>query len=756
MTVQTNTNVASFNGNGVTQIFPIAFKFNNDTDLIVLLVDDATGAVSQLTLNSDYTVSGEGDEEGGLINVVVAPALGQRLKVTRVVDILQLTDLRNQGKFFAEVHEDAFDLLTMIAQQHESGINSALRVADSDPEPARIPAVAQRANKILSFDADGNPQVVAPVTDSSTELRIELAEDDGVLLVGGAMRRIASVAVLRATPGVTDGETASLAAHSTATAPLGGGLVVWDAESTAADDSGSVFAVAGIAVGRWVRHADHALRPDDFGIVHEEVPTTDQTALVQAFLNAASGRSLCVSRAMKVGVANTLSVPSDVRLYAPGLELFTLSSFTGDTGFRVLLKHENVSDITVFGLRINGNQVTFGGLYPVVGGDIPRGVAIMGGCERIEYKRCVAVDVVGNAFIHLSGGFYARSRNVRFTECVANNCGLGFGQETKQGSPVADAAGPGMTVYDNCRAILCNYGLYIAGGEFRIEGGYYHSKRLSALTLYTGDAHAPLIGTANKPKFEMTPEAGTNALAVIHCINKQTIAPDYQKQQFAKVTMIEPEFVCNHSGINIDLEEGFNLHMISPVITGGASCLRTKKSTLAGGPYRRGLVILDGPELIGFSTDGVRADIPVTLNSPAFKSPLNTNSSGVILLAGGDVTMTAPVFGAIDDVNTLLNGVLTSVSGTKLTCSDAQAVKVTNLFNVSAANATNWIAERSSPANSLDRKAWRSASTIPAGGTWAQGDIVWNSAPVSGASIGWICVAGGTPGTWKSMGSVAA
>ena len=62
MTVQTNTNVASFNGNGVTQIFPIAFKFNNDTDLVVLLVDDATGSASLLTLNSDYTVSGEGDE----------------------------------------------------------------------------------------------------------------------------------------------------------------------------------------------------------------------------------------------------------------------------------------------------------------------------------------------------------------------------------------------------------------------------------------------------------------------------------------------------------------------------------------------------------------------------------------------------------------------------------------------------------------------------------------------------------------------
>ncbi|WP_454911115.1 right-handed parallel beta-helix repeat-containing protein [Stutzerimonas chloritidismutans] len=184
MTVQTNTNVASFNGNGVTQIFPIAFKFNNDTDLVVLLVDDDTGSASLLTLNSDYTVSGEGNEEGGLINVVVAPATGKRLKVTRVVDILQLTDLRNQGKIFAEIHEDALDLLTMIAQQHESGINSSLRVAESDPEPARIPAVAQRAGKILSFDANGNPQVVAPVTDSSTELRLELASSTGSGMVG--------------------------------------------------------------------------------------------------------------------------------------------------------------------------------------------------------------------------------------------------------------------------------------------------------------------------------------------------------------------------------------------------------------------------------------------------------------------------------------------------------------------------------------------------------------------------------------------
>lgn len=201
MTVQTNTSVANFEGNGVTQIFPIAFKFNSATDLVALLIDKSTSATTLLTLNSDYTVSGEGDEEGGLINVTIPPAVGKRLRVTRLVEILQLTDLRNQGKFFAETHEDALDLLTMIAQQLESGIKSALRVAESDPEPERIPSVSQRAGKILSFDSNGSPQVVAPVTDSSTVLRIDLAAPGGADLVGFQSGNIGDA--LRALSGVS-------------------------------------------------------------------------------------------------------------------------------------------------------------------------------------------------------------------------------------------------------------------------------------------------------------------------------------------------------------------------------------------------------------------------------------------------------------------------------------------------------------------------------------------------------------------------
>ena len=44
----------------------------------------------------------------------------------------------------------------------------------------------------------------------------------------------------------------------------------------------------------------------------------------------------------------------------------------------------------------------------------------------------------------------------------------------------------------------------------------------------------------------------------------------------------------------------------------------------------------------------------------------------------------------------------------------------------------------------------------PASGTWAAGFVRFNSAPVAGENVGWICVAGGTPGTWYAFGFISA
>ena len=44
----------------------------------------------------------------------------------------------------------------------------------------------------------------------------------------------------------------------------------------------------------------------------------------------------------------------------------------------------------------------------------------------------------------------------------------------------------------------------------------------------------------------------------------------------------------------------------------------------------------------------------------------------------------------------------------------------------------------------------------PTSGTWPKGVIAWNSDPSAGGFIGWVCVASGTPGTWKTFGAISA
>jgi len=47
-------------------------------------------------------------------------------------------------------------------------------------------------------------------------------------------------------------------------------------------------------------------------------------------------------------------------------------------------------------------------------------------------------------------------------------------------------------------------------------------------------------------------------------------------------------------------------------------------------------------------------------------------------------------------------------------------------------------------------------TAAPAGGTWAVGDRIWNTAPAAGGAPGWVCTTAGTPGTWKAMASLGA
>lgn len=49
-----------------------------------------------------------------------------------------------------------------------------------------------------------------------------------------------------------------------------------------------------------------------------------------------------------------------------------------------------------------------------------------------------------------------------------------------------------------------------------------------------------------------------------------------------------------------------------------------------------------------------------------------------------------------------------------------------------------------------------SRSAAPTTGTWAVGDVAWNTAPTASGKIGWVCTTAGTPGVWKAWGVIDA
>ena len=131
MTVSSQTSNETFFGNGVTTVWDLPFRFFDNTDIHAYLVNPATQVTTPLAQGTDYTLTGAGLPEQfgfapGKITTTVPVADGMRLYVERVMEVEQLTDIVNQGRFFAEVHEDVFDRITMLIQQTLAWLSRAL------------------------------------------------------------------------------------------------------------------------------------------------------------------------------------------------------------------------------------------------------------------------------------------------------------------------------------------------------------------------------------------------------------------------------------------------------------------------------------------------------------------------------------------------------------------------------------------------------------------------------------------------------
>lgn len=166
MTVSSEQSDVSYSGDGVTIDFPVPFYFLLASDLRVSEVNQ-DGTETLLVLNTDYTVSGAGNQAGGFVSLLGNPTgVGKNLIIDRDPPATQDTAYQANDPFPAEEHEKALDKLTMLVQRLRRTFFNAIHFPLSDSTDGTLPKKSERAGMMLGFDALGQP-IMLPITSSA-------------------------------------------------------------------------------------------------------------------------------------------------------------------------------------------------------------------------------------------------------------------------------------------------------------------------------------------------------------------------------------------------------------------------------------------------------------------------------------------------------------------------------------------------------------------------------------------------------------
>ncbi|MFK0377849.1 right-handed parallel beta-helix repeat-containing protein [Pandoraea sp. NPDC090278] len=118
MTVSSQISSVTYDGDGVTTLFPIPYYFLKDTDLTVYTYEVSSGISAPLVLGTNYLVTGAGVQTGGALQLISGTviAVGFELHIDRTPPVTQETEWQANDPFPAKTSERALDKLTMIAQ----------------------------------------------------------------------------------------------------------------------------------------------------------------------------------------------------------------------------------------------------------------------------------------------------------------------------------------------------------------------------------------------------------------------------------------------------------------------------------------------------------------------------------------------------------------------------------------------------------------------------------------------------------------
>jgi hypothetical protein len=184
MTVSSATNKSGpYLGNGTTTVFAYDFRILDASHISVIRTEAGVDTV----LTTGFTVSGVGNDAGN-VTFAVAPTTGQTINLIRNAPFTQQVDLENQGAYYAETVEQAFDLAAMRDQQLQEQINRSVKIPvgqDSDVLDDLIEDVIRLADSVDEIDT---------VAGIAADVVIVAGVDVSVVTVAGIAANVTTVA----------------------------------------------------------------------------------------------------------------------------------------------------------------------------------------------------------------------------------------------------------------------------------------------------------------------------------------------------------------------------------------------------------------------------------------------------------------------------------------------------------------------------------------------------------------------------------
>jgi hypothetical protein len=166
MTISSTTVRNSYSGDGTTDTFTYNFKIFQDSDIQVI-IRSANGTETIKTITTHYTVTDAGVSAGGTVVFTAGniPTATETVVLRRNIPQTQAIDYIANDPFPAESHEEGLDRATMAIQQIQEEVTRSLKLSKTNTMTSTEFTVgaADRANKILAFDASGEIAVTQEI-----------------------------------------------------------------------------------------------------------------------------------------------------------------------------------------------------------------------------------------------------------------------------------------------------------------------------------------------------------------------------------------------------------------------------------------------------------------------------------------------------------------------------------------------------------------------------------------------------------------